>query len=1259
MFKISPVGDAIMQYMPCWGLMAVEEEDDKIIRELEFRRSSGIDILDIEISEEAEKKNHDREEDEAFGEIIDSFSEVYAHGSINEDGSVDSPPGRDTISNLSIQGENRINWLILVSMVVLYSAISIQIGRTFNPLPGVISLLILALIGFGLGEIWIPKKNMTVLGVTWIIISMKVLYGLAIELRSWGIIDDDLTLGILLLLLVSLNIWIAYRHDHDAIAAQSTLVLLAIGSATGTEFGELGVAVMILIATILLHLIAINRSSGNLASLGIASSNLWIGMHAVTTKFEIGPMEVIPIEGDLLLFLLLMSVTSLNALMAAKFAREENWFSKGFETLGLGRPGLWGVSISLGMIGAMLAVASNREELGYALGMVTFLGGAFGGSYLVVRGVDSRRVWIPLLTSGVLLTTVLLSGDALENLIGISSYEIFTVFGAITTVFIILRDQSSVTDRVLWVGSVAILSILILLVPTDSSSQGRDGVVLLSMLSILHLGTGFLAVSRKSPSLSGVTVLLPWTWILIGKICEEVVRTVMLANDVSETVTIFVFDPTPLFFYLSISSILMFVVNSRIGENGVNLASGFLGTSELSASIRDSGLLNLWSIGLWLPMVTIIFMAQFDGFTDLSLVSLITIIVVLHVFSHLAGFRIGGAIGILLVLTFSTVIIQWNHGLENPLMILVCLTIALILYFESDSLFGVGIGLMSLPMLVYISGREPSRTLESAALVSDYIQWSDIGLSPSTEVIAILCTSILLVVYLPRAEKMEDILKPASSALILLVITNAISFGSGQIIHQIISVSIFVGASIWLISRGEIRTELRSVAKKQSLVSLAGSSDSISYDGSLSSYRPRLAEMIELRKRKREKGESNDTAELLTSSLTHTPVVGMAVLSIVITVTVLFSALSPRPFTLFASGAFCCIIVLMIRNRTRGLELALPHILGIEMPIATVIFGMCLALVTGHVIPAGSSPYELLDLAVVSVLSLVLCTISLLHHSNLLDRIDIAIDWFVFPLLIARIIGAVILGSLPFPFMVNPMDGSTLNWIGPWMLIESLLVLCVILGFWVEQKRKQLGREGSDGISIGRRTISIVLMSFGPAGLLAAITSSYSSVRLRKSSGLGVAILGIVMSFISIAEWSIVVSESLDSVVMAIGVILIICCALTVPLELERWTITFAVDGHILVLFGAFLIGPNNGLWFPIILVLMSTIVWVVGILQLRKGLRIWGLADLIAALVFSIVFASSQIGQQEVLLGMAILALELGIVAWLGIENQEELSRD
>ena len=77
----------------------------------------------------------------------------------------------------------------------------------------------------------------------------------------------------------------------------------------------------ILIATVVLHGIALNRNSGNLASLGIASSNLWIGMHAVTSRFSVGPLDVLPIEGALLLFLLLMTVTAMNAYMATKFAK--------------------------------------------------------------------------------------------------------------------------------------------------------------------------------------------------------------------------------------------------------------------------------------------------------------------------------------------------------------------------------------------------------------------------------------------------------------------------------------------------------------------------------------------------------------------------------------------------------------------------------------------------------------------------------------------------------------------------------------------------------------------------------------------------------------------------------------------------------------------------------------------------------------------------------------------------------------------------
>jgi len=1248
--------------------MTGEEAPDKIIREREFKLPSGINIDNIDLPAEVESVENSeidsKKGDEAIGDVFDPFSEPSedSPGKIRKDGSVDNAPERDLVSQISIEGEEKVNWVIMVSMIVLYSAISIQIGRTFDSVVGAFLLISLAAIGFALGEIWVPRERMKLLGVTWVIISMKVLYGLAIELRHWEVIEDDLSLGVVLVLLVGVNIFVAYRHNHDAIAAQSTLVLLAVGSTAGTEFGEVGVAGMILIATVVLHGIALNRKSGNLASLGIASSNLWIGMHAVTTRFSVGPLDVLPIEGALLLFLLLMLVTAMNAYMATIFAKEENWFSKGFETLGLGKPGLWGVSISLGMIGALLAVASNRDDLGYALGMVTFLGGAFGGSYLVVRGVEPERVYIPLVVTASVLTIILLNGNSVSDVIGFSAYQVFTLVGSSVTVAIILRDQNSVTDRVLWIGAVAILTILVLLVPTGTEEDGDGGIMLLGFLSLLHIGTATLAINRDSPSLSGVTVLLPWSWILAEKLIEEVVRTVMLANDFSDFNGVIQLETTPLAIYLGIASVLLFIVNSRMGESGVNLASGFLGITELSATIRDSGLLNLWSIGLWLPMLTILILAQFGGFTTVSLVALLALLSGLHVASFILGLRNGGEDGIVWALALSFLVVQWRHGLDEAMMTLMCISIALILNFGEDRNFTLGMGVMSAPMLVFSTGRSSSLELVTPNWFNDLNGGSIVGSIPETEFFALLCCVVMLAIFLPRAEKMEVILKPASSALVLIVITNVLSMNSDSFLLQVASGSVFAATSIWLISRGEIRSELRTIAKRDSIVSMV-SGGSISLSGSLSSYNPKVAEMEELRSKKRELAKTDDVTELLTSEITHTPIVGLVILGIVLAGITLSSAMGSGPLILIVSGCFCCIIVFLIRDRTRGLELELPHFLGIEMPIAVAVSGLCMILVSGHVFPPGSSPYELLDMAVVVVLILVLLMVSLLHQKNLLDRIAIAIDWFVLPLLLARLVAIALGGALPAPMTVDPFAHGMLDWTVPWVILESILILCVLVGFWVDEKKDGLGREhGSSGVGIGSRSLAIMMMSFGPAGLLAASSAVFRSIRTSQPSGLGIALPVGVLSCFSLVHWNdglLASSNYLDWFVLILGVMIMVTCALTVPLNLEKWTVTLAIDGHLFIISGAIMLGMMDGFEIPLLLILMSTTVWVVGILQLRKSLRVWGLADLIAAILCSFVFAFKGLGQYEILLGMAALALELGVIAWLGLTNQDELRRD
>ena len=180
-----------------------------------------------------------------------------------------------------------------------------------------------------------------------------------------------------------------------------------------------------------------------------------------------------------------------------------------------------------------------------------------------------------------------------------------------------------------------------------------------------------------------------------------------------------------------------------MGETGVNLASGFLGITEISATIRDSGLLNLWSIGLWLPMLTILIMAQFGGFTTVSIVALLALLSGLHVTSFIQGLRTGGADGIVWALALSFLVVQWRHGLDEAMIALMCISIGLILNFGEDRNFTLGMGLMSAPMLVLSTGRSSSLELATPSWFKDLDVGSIFGSIPEAEFFALLSSVVI------------------------------------------------------------------------------------------------------------------------------------------------------------------------------------------------------------------------------------------------------------------------------------------------------------------------------------------------------------------------------------------------------------------------------------------------------------------------------------------------------------------------------------
>ena len=56
---------------------------------------------------------------------------------------------------------------------------------------------------------------------------------------------------------------------------------------------------------------------------------------------------------------------------------------------------------------------------------------------------------------------------------------------------------------------------------------------------------------------------------------------------------------------------------------------------------------------------------------------------------------------------------------------------------------------------------------------------------------------------------------------------------------------------------------------------------------------------------------------------------------------------------------------------------------------------------------------------------------------------------------------------------------------------------------------------------------------------------------------------------------------------------------------------------------------------------------------------RIWGLADLILAILVALIFVQGITEPVTLLTALIVVAIELGVVSWLGQRNEEALLQD
>ena len=175
------------------GNLSNDNQDD-LLRERDFSRARGLDVSSFLVQDSSDGKPEEVAEvsedstDKAIGEISPIFTkqEDVTAGSIASDGTVAEQPPNDSVTNFAVYGERRIGFGLLIAMILSWSLIGTIVGTVLPPVFGAFGLTLMAVIGLYLGERWIPNPQMRILGVTWVIISMKLIYGLMLDLWHWG-----------------------------------------------------------------------------------------------------------------------------------------------------------------------------------------------------------------------------------------------------------------------------------------------------------------------------------------------------------------------------------------------------------------------------------------------------------------------------------------------------------------------------------------------------------------------------------------------------------------------------------------------------------------------------------------------------------------------------------------------------------------------------------------------------------------------------------------------------------------------------------------------------------------------------------------------------------------------------------------------------------------------------------------------------------------------------------------------------------------
>ena len=1257
-----------------------DPQEDDLLRERAFQRAGGLDLSGFALSVEPEA-GHDEhievqkaEADAAVGDIHSPFGPSYEPNG----------PAEDVVTGLAVEGERRLGQGLLVAMVVAYSALAAYVGTALPPSVAAPGLLMLGGAGLWLGERWIPRPSMRLLGVTWVIISMKILYGFALDAHHWGwfdaLPDAGLGLGVVLLGLVGLNVGLAQRHDDDAIAAQATLILLLVGSAAGGLYGELGVVVMIAFGTLVLHGMALLRGTGNLASLGIAASYLWVGVHALSNDWMVLGLHLVPLEDDLLTFLLMAAITGMNAVMATRFAHHDNWFSAGLHAVGVGRPGLWAVSVGLGMVGATLSVAANRAEVGYALAQVALLLIAFSGSYLTVRKVPwpDLQLWVLWLPAVFTLATIPLAALEVE-LAGLSVYALHAGLMVACTSVVVLQHEASVSDHVLWVGSIALVVLLTLLVP--AAKEDATQPLLVGGVLTVWTGLAWLALRRDAPSLAGIAVLSPWIWamLFVGDFDDRLLSSDVVAIELNSPL---------LAFFLAGAMLITYAVNLRLGDTGVNLGRNFTGGTELSARVRDAGSLDLWAAGTAMALLTVVVALLGEGLLlSVGLILLVTPVVTEAMVAFLGGRRHHPRRTLSLT-GIAALMVTWNLGHASVLSAALLVSVALLIIDGSrrrvrvkdlDELAGMDVDEGGLHAL-----------LLGLLMLLAMVRWlrpqggslAGFDLAMDASLMGVI-VAFGLAFFLRREVLSGRLLTNVLCALGLLVAMLLVSLEAQLLGLQIALGGMFVVTGGWLSVQGEMKSALQTTsrieerreeqaaleARRSEFAERVGQTDGTAMhrlDQSSEGSSLDVASAADLR-RKAERATARrpkvqPTDETL-DGIEHRPTVLMAFIGATALSGAVWSWLGGHHALALAGTALLITAFIgLARWSADRLSMPLPQVLGVDAPVAMGLAGLVLVEITGRVGGFVVLLSDQLHLLAFVLGALLVASMHVLGRDQLGLRLPAFADALLWTLVAGRIVTLFVGGEVPVPLRVDPLGGETLDWILPLLVLEAVLLALVALHEWVEGMRRQRGLADQRGAGGRAMTALLVVpLSFGPAGIFALLTGFRRGIMWRQPAVPLLTGVAVPAAWASLVFWlDPTLSVAFPGVVPAallLGVVALLTAAWTVFAERPLWLAATLQGGHVLLIPAAW---SGYGLTGAVVaLLVLSGMSWIIGILVLRRSWRVIGLADLLAAWIGFGMAVIAGVPANSVLIMLLITVGLLSAVTWLTQRDADAIAVD